>query len=133
MKKGRQVRSMRGEKVDFDLMEIKAQIASQPKTTEVKAREDFIETRLRRRAKRRLDRNKTDLENTTNVSETTDLTDHEKQVAKQIEKHHDVDGEAEVRLLKEQDKVVKDPYASVENKEEIKPKTRRIKKKNTKD
>jgi hypothetical protein len=58
MKKGRQTRSMRGANVDFDLMDIKAQIASQPKTTDVKAREDFIEKRLNRRLKRKLDREK---------------------------------------------------------------------------
>lgn len=58
MKKGRQTRSMRGEDVDFDLMDVKAQIASQPKTTDVKAREDFIEKRLNRRLKRKLDREK---------------------------------------------------------------------------
>ena len=53
-RKGRKVRSMRGEEVDFDLMEIKKQMADQPKSMEVKAREDFIEQRLRRRAKRRI-------------------------------------------------------------------------------
>lgn len=56
MKKGRRTRSMRGQEVDFDLMDVKAQIASQPKTTQVSAREDFIEKRLNRRLKRKLDR-----------------------------------------------------------------------------
>ena len=45
-------RSMRGQVVDFDLIRIKRQMAAAPKTTDVKAREDFIERRLRRRVKR---------------------------------------------------------------------------------
>lgn len=51
-RKARIVRSMRGVEVDFDLMEIKAQIASAPKPVEVKEREDFVDRRLRRRLKR---------------------------------------------------------------------------------
>lgn len=43
---------MRGQIVDFDIIRIKQQIASAPKTTNVRAREDFIERRLRRRIKR---------------------------------------------------------------------------------
>lgn len=46
------VRSARGEIVDFDLLRIKQQIASAPKTTNVKAREDFIDAKLKRRVKR---------------------------------------------------------------------------------
>jgi len=57
-KKGRRVRSMRGTIVDFDLMEIHAQLASQPKTTDVTAREEFIESRLNRRLKRRIENQK---------------------------------------------------------------------------
>jgi len=45
-------RSMRGEIVDFDLIRVKQQIASAPKTINVKFREDFIERRLRKRIKR---------------------------------------------------------------------------------
>ena len=46
------VRSARGEMVDFDLLKIKEQIASSPKPTEVKQRENFIDKKLRRRLKK---------------------------------------------------------------------------------
>jgi hypothetical protein len=46
------VRSARGETVDFDLLRIKQQIASAPKTTNVKAREDFIDQKFKRRIKK---------------------------------------------------------------------------------
>jgi hypothetical protein len=49
---GRAVRSARGEKVDFDLLKIKQQIASAPKTTDVKARENFIDQKFKRRLKK---------------------------------------------------------------------------------
>jgi len=49
---GKKVRSVRGEMVDFDLMQIKKQIAAQPAPLEVKARQDFIENRLKRRMKK---------------------------------------------------------------------------------
>lgn len=48
----RKVRSAKGEMIDFDLLKIKQQIASAPKTTDVKKREDFIDKKLRRRVKR---------------------------------------------------------------------------------
>lgn len=48
----RAVRSAKGELVDFDLLRIKAQIASAPKTTNVQAREDFIDAKFKRRLKR---------------------------------------------------------------------------------
>lgn len=48
----RRVRSAKGVIVDFNLMEVKEQIASTPKSTDVTAREDFIEQRLKRRARR---------------------------------------------------------------------------------
>ena len=50
MSKG--VKSARGEVVDFDLLKIKQQIASAPKTTSVQAREDFIDQKFKRRLKR---------------------------------------------------------------------------------
>jgi len=50
---GKKVKSARGELVDFDLLKIKSQIASAPKTTNVRAREDFVEKRLRRKLKRK--------------------------------------------------------------------------------
>lgn len=44
-------RSARGEVVDFDLLKIKEQIASNPAPTDVKARQNFVDRRLRRRVK----------------------------------------------------------------------------------
>ena len=49
---GRAVRSARGVQVDFDLLKIKQQIASAPKTTDVKARESFIDQKFKRRLKK---------------------------------------------------------------------------------
>ena len=49
---GKKARSARGVTVDFDLMKIKEQIASAPTPMEVKARQDFIESRLKRRIKK---------------------------------------------------------------------------------
>lgn len=49
---GKKVRSARGVVVDFDLMKIKEQIAAAPTPMEVKARQDFIENRLKRRIKK---------------------------------------------------------------------------------
>jgi len=46
------VRSARGELVDFDLLKIKQQIATAPKTQVVKAREDFIDQKFKRRIKK---------------------------------------------------------------------------------
>lgn len=48
----RAVRSAKGETVDFDLLKIKSQIASAPKTTSVQAREDFIDQKFKRRLKK---------------------------------------------------------------------------------
>jgi len=49
---GNTVRSAKGELVDFDLLKIKQQIASSPPTTDVRARQDFIDKRLRHRVKK---------------------------------------------------------------------------------
>lgn len=43
---------MRGEIIDFDLEQIKGQIASRPAPTNVKARQDFIDRKFRRRVKK---------------------------------------------------------------------------------
>lgn len=45
------VRTARGEMVDFDLIKIKQQLADSPAPTEVKARENFVEKRLKRKLK----------------------------------------------------------------------------------
>lgn len=46
------VKSARGERVDFNLIKIKQQMASAPKTVTVKAREDFIDQKFKRRLAR---------------------------------------------------------------------------------
>lgn len=48
----KKVRSAKGEMVDFDLLKIKQQIGSAPPPTDVRARQDFIEKRFRRRVKK---------------------------------------------------------------------------------
>ena len=48
------VKSARGEMVDFDLMKIKAQIATAPKPVTVKTREDFIDQKFKRRLARQV-------------------------------------------------------------------------------
>lgn len=46
------VRSARGEMVDFDLLRIKENLGAAPKATTVKAREDFIDSKFKRRMRR---------------------------------------------------------------------------------
>ena len=46
-------RSARGVSVDFDAIKIKEQLAERPAPVEVQAREDFVDQRLKRRARRR--------------------------------------------------------------------------------
>lgn len=50
----RKVRSMRGETVDFDLFDIKAQMDSAPPTEEIKQRERFIDAKRKRGTRRKL-------------------------------------------------------------------------------
>lgn len=45
-------RSARGDFVDFDLLKIKEQMAATPKPVPVKARENFIDQRFKRRIKK---------------------------------------------------------------------------------
>ena len=49
---GKKVRSAKGEMVDFDLLKIKEQIVSEPAPLDVKARQDHIDQRLRRRLRK---------------------------------------------------------------------------------
>lgn len=61
----KKTRSAKGEMVDFDLLKIKSQIASTPKPTDVQKREDFIDKKLRRRArkiKKKVEENNTEAE-----------------------------------------------------------------------
>lgn len=46
------VKSAKGVLVNFDLIKIKQQMASAPKPTNVKAREDFIDQKFKRRLKK---------------------------------------------------------------------------------
>lgn len=46
------VRSAKGQPVNFDMLKIKQQIASAPKPATVKAREDFIDQKFKRRLKK---------------------------------------------------------------------------------
>jgi hypothetical protein len=48
----RVTKSARGVAVDFDLLKIKQQMATAPKTTDVKARESFIDQKFKRRLKK---------------------------------------------------------------------------------
>lgn len=48
----KKTRSAKGEMVDFDLMKIKEQIANAAPPADVRAREDFVDRRLRRRLRR---------------------------------------------------------------------------------
>lgn len=45
-------RSAKGQIVDFDLLKIRQRLTSQPVTLDVKAREDFIDKKLRRRMRK---------------------------------------------------------------------------------
>jgi len=47
-------KSARGEVVDFDLLRIKEQMASSPVSIDVQKRQDFVENRLRRRARKKV-------------------------------------------------------------------------------
>lgn len=106
-KKRRQAKSIRGAVVDFDLFDIKSQMANSPKPTEVRAREDFIESRLRRR-KGRLERNrKAQLEATTTAQK-----------------------EEKIEPLKRETMVQPPtPVDPISDERVVKPKIRRIKKK----
>lgn len=67
-------RSARGEVVDFDLLKIKEQIAANPAPTDVKARQNFVDRRLRRRVKSATER----AEFSKAMPTTEDLSEEEK-------------------------------------------------------
>lgn len=48
----KEIKSARGVSVNFDLLKIKQQIATTPKTTVVQAREEFIDKKFSRRVKK---------------------------------------------------------------------------------
>ena len=70
----KKTRSAKGEVIDFDLLKIKAQIASAPKPTDVRNREDFIDKKLRRRTKKikKIETVEVDVEPTTTNNEEAD-------------------------------------------------------------
>lgn len=45
-------RSAKGRMIDFDLLKIRQKLSAQPVTVDVKAREDFIDKKLRRRMRK---------------------------------------------------------------------------------
>jgi len=49
---GQKVRSMRGELVDLDLLQMKQQIANTPKPATTQEREKFVDKKIRRRVKK---------------------------------------------------------------------------------
>lgn len=100
-KKGRRVRSARGEVIDFDLMEIKSQMANHPKPTDVKKRETFIESRLHRRAKK--------------------LEQKTKKLAEELLMKQDKKSEEEKKIEENDTEMIVE--------EDVKPKIRQIKKK----
>lgn len=51
---GRKYRSAKGELVDFDLLKMKQSLAGKPSVPAVKAREDFVDGRLRRRPRKKI-------------------------------------------------------------------------------
>ena len=48
----KRVRTAKGQIIDFDLLKIKEQMVDAPKPTNVQARQDFIDQKMRRRVKR---------------------------------------------------------------------------------
>lgn len=68
------VRTARGEMVDFDLIKIKQQLADSPAPTEVKARENFVEKRLKRKLRTKTVATvaDTDVAESINIEETTE-------------------------------------------------------------
>lgn len=46
------VRSARGEMINFDLLRIKEKLAARPATNDIRAREDFIERKIHRRVRK---------------------------------------------------------------------------------
>lgn len=76
MSKG--VKSARGAVVDFDLLKIKQQIASAPKTVQVQEREDFIDNKFKRRLKRmKADVSVLAAQNAGEITDTPDATDED--------------------------------------------------------
>lgn len=76
MSKG--VKSARGAVVDFDLLKIKQQIASAPKTVQVQEREDFIDNKFKRRLKRmKADVSVLAAQNAGEITDAPDATDED--------------------------------------------------------
>lgn len=134
---------MRGVTVDFDLLDIKNQMANQPKTTEVKAREDFIEQRLNRRAARRAARmaEMANQEKTSTVEVDAPSQEEPKEEAKPVHRERKIQvppkdptthaKEVARKTVQDLPADTKFHEGEVTDSEPPKPRTRRIKKKST--
>jgi hypothetical protein len=65
----RKTKSARGEAVDFDILDIKAQMATAPKTVDVTAREDYVDKKLRRQVYKAAAATKAKIESTRDETE----------------------------------------------------------------
>ena len=131
-KKGRRARSMRGQPVDFDLMEIHAQLSNQPKPTEVSAREEFIESRLNRRLKRRIETQKKREEELKKQKELQEQQENETEEIGIVEEKPKI----AIKEIKEKDQVKapEKPLPTIEDTSLLtEPKIRTIKKKKIED
>jgi hypothetical protein len=65
----RKVRSARGIEVDFDALNIKKQLATNPIPVEVQAREEFVDNKNRRKNRRKLQKVKEELDEKSKLGE----------------------------------------------------------------
>ncbi len=75
--KKRQVRSAKGEIVDFDLLNIKQQMATMPASTDVLARQNIIEKRVNRRVAKKTEAEREIIEVDTQITNNENITSDE--------------------------------------------------------
>lgn len=75
--KKRQVRSAKGEIVDFDLLNIKQQMATMPASTDVLARQNIIEKRVNRRVAKKTQAEREIIEVDTQITNNENITSDE--------------------------------------------------------
>lgn len=75
--KKRQVRSAKGEIVDFDLLNIKQQMATMPASTDVLARQNIIEKRVNRRVSKKTEAEREIIEVDTQITNNENITSDE--------------------------------------------------------
>lgn len=99
----KKIRSAKGTMVDFDLLAIKQQMASQPAPVNVEAREKFIDRKLRRRKAKNV---KNDVETDVKVKAKTNIKSDDESENDEIQKQYEdalttkndsTDDEAEVK------------------------------------